>query len=183
MNPITELKNKIARCITYEKANNLITAFVINNRAKYTSLPENNWERKKYETLVNIADLVDNRREIWAIMYNWELLDGLKCVGIAENDNEVAERDFGIKNFFRLRNFCENMDYDNLILNHNSFIIYLPCRDDLKKYAYFGNDMIINCPVSSIYFYGMDKDGLITDCPYSIQTMKTMLTITEKGNA
>jgi hypothetical protein len=44
-----------------------------------------------------------------------------------------------------------------------------------NNYVYFGNRRWFDLPVKNMVIYGIDEDGLLTDCPYNEVTLNTLV--------
>ena len=82
--------------------------------------------------------------------------------------------DFGAKNFMQIQDMRNKLCLIPSINSHSTFILY---RLNWKKeqYIYFGSNRIVNMPCDAVYMFGIDKEGFITHCPYSVDVFKSMI--------
>lgn len=53
--------------------------------------------------------------------------------------------------------------------------LYVAAQIDGDEYVYLGNRRWFDFPVKSMVIYGIDEDGLLTDCPYNEVTLNTLV--------
>lgn len=178
MDKFSELKNKIVRAIEYGKAFDLIVDFVKDNGQYYLS-SKNQWEKRKFDTLVSILsekNQVEQVNYINAIRDNWTLREGIKCAELKDN-GDINICNLNILNFFRMDAFANYMNFEKMVLNHVYLLYRLKSFPRGRGYFYFGHDLLVNEPCDLIYMFGIDNDGLLADCQYSIDVLKQLVRI------
>ena len=52
-------------------------------------------------------------------------------------------------------------------------------KDDHDRHVYFANRKWLDFPVKGLIIYGIDEEGLLTNCPYNEDTLKMMVSFKE----
>lgn len=165
---ISPIQEDLARCVFTWQAQNVLKRWI-----------------SYYDNIVEETSDLSIRRVIDDALYDYRCIKTIaqleKACSHVLNPllkGWVCEKDFiepyMAENGISLYKELSQLEYQTLI-DKNLFVGFLTNYGDSRTYVYFGNRRLINPPSKRIILFGTDNDGLLMDCHYNQNTLKTFL--------
>ena len=104
---------------------------------------------------------------------------GISICAFRERTTKKIETSICSERFTNFHHIREIMGKDGnrgYITGKTNSIYICQYYDNTEQfYAYFGNQLLSYSPTYQIRVFGVDSDGLIVDCPYSMKTLRNFI--------
>ena len=170
---IKEIDNKLARCLNIYQAQDVLKDYLY-----ILSVCSQNFECQTIkEMLSSFSPITVNDKNFITYCQNVKLEKNITGLFIDACAIDKIEKSI-VYNAMTLDSTLSYLQY-KWFSKQNLLIAYF-CGEQENVYAYFANNKILPSRASKLIIFGVDNDGLLMDCPYNKDVLKTFISFKEE---